>query len=91
MTVIRCIYASEPNFPATDQHPDAVRYQVGDLWVDAIGGEPTQEEIDAVLIEPPEVDRLQLVIDELATKPDASVQIKALATSALKVAQLEKR
>lgn len=49
MTTIRCIYEKAPSFPATDQHPDAVRYQVGALFVDAIGGQPTQAEIDAVL------------------------------------------
>lgn len=54
MSQIRAIYYPEngqphqPNFPATDQHPDAYRYLVGIHYVDAIG-EPTQEEIDAVL------------------------------------------
>ena len=47
MSTIRAIYAAEPEFPATDQHPDAVRYEIGGRWVDAIGGPPTQEEIDA--------------------------------------------
>lgn len=55
MSAIRVIYhpvdgvAREPNFPATDQHPDAVRYLVGLYYVDAIGGAPTQAEVDAVL------------------------------------------
>lgn len=49
MSTIRCIYTAAPKFPAADQHPDAVRYQVGALFVDAIGGQPTQAEIDAVL------------------------------------------
>ena len=49
MSTIRCIYTSAPKFPATDQHPDAVRYQVGGLFVDAIGGEPTLAEVDAIL------------------------------------------
>lgn len=48
MSVIRCVYTAEPNFPATDQHPDAVRYFVAGQWVDAIGGEPTEQEITAV-------------------------------------------
>ena len=56
MTQIRCIYSAEPRFPATDQHPDAVRYQVGANWVDAIGDKPTQAEIDAVLNPPPRQD-----------------------------------
>jgi len=55
MSTIRTIYhpvngaAKAPTFPATDQHPDAVRYLVGNYYVDAIGGAPTQAEVDAVL------------------------------------------
>lgn len=44
---IRTVYSEEPTFPATDQHPDAVRYEVAGYWVDAIGGEPTPEEVVA--------------------------------------------
>lgn len=46
---IRIVYNEEPKFPAIDQHPDAVRYKVGTQWVDAIGGKPTQGEIDEFL------------------------------------------
>ena len=49
MAAIRVIYEAEPHFPPSDQHPDAVRYQVGEYWVDAIGGEPALEEVDKVL------------------------------------------
>lgn len=55
MSTIRVIYhEQEPNFPATDNHPDAVRYPIehptrGVLFADAIGGEPSLAEIDAVL------------------------------------------
>ena len=52
MSTIRVIYGREPNFPATDQHPDAVRYKIGARWVDAIGGKPSAAEIDAVLNPP---------------------------------------
>jgi hypothetical protein len=62
MSTIRCIYTSEPKFPATDQHPDAVRYQVGNLFVDAVGGQPTQAEIDA-LVSPSQDTRAGLAID----------------------------
>jgi hypothetical protein len=34
MALIRVIYEAEPDFPV---HPDAVRYQVGDYWIDALG------------------------------------------------------
>lgn len=46
---IRAIYDSAPSTPATNQHPDAVRYFVGPYIVDAVGGQPTQAEIEAVL------------------------------------------
>lgn len=49
MSQIRCVYSQEPNFPATDQHPDAVRYIVAGYLVDAIGGEPTEAEVLAFL------------------------------------------
>lgn len=56
MSTIRCVYwpkadgtPQQPSFPATDQHPDAVRYLVGLYYVDALGGQPTQAEVDAVL------------------------------------------
>lgn len=58
MSQIRCIYhpvkgkATQPDFPATDQHPDAVRYLLGLYYIDAIGGKPTQEELDAALNPP---------------------------------------
>lgn len=51
MSQIRVVYGEEPDFPATDQHPDAVRYYVLGLdgvtmyVVDAIGGEPTAQEV----------------------------------------------
>lgn len=52
MSTIRCVYAQLPKFPATDQHPDAVRYVIGSFWVDAIGGQPTQAEVDLFLNPP---------------------------------------
>ena len=53
MTNILVVYSGQPpNFPATDQNIDAVRYQFGNMWVDAIGGRPTQVELDAFLTPP---------------------------------------
>jgi hypothetical protein len=52
MSAIRAIYEAEPGFPATDQHPDAARYRVGQYWVDAIGAEPSEGEVLAVLNPP---------------------------------------
>jgi len=52
---IRVIHEAEPSFPPTDYHPQAVRYQVGEYWVDAVGcdagGSPAAEELDRVLEE----------------------------------------
>jgi hypothetical protein len=53
MSTIRTVYHdAPPPFPATDQHPDAARYQVGSVWVDAIGGAPTEAELDAFVAPP---------------------------------------
>ena len=49
MGILRMIYEDEPEFPPTVLHPDAVRYRVGDFWVDAVGGQPAQDEIDKTL------------------------------------------
>lgn len=52
---IRVLYEAEPDFPPADQHPDAVRYQAGELWVDAVGGTPD-----------PDLDRILEVLGRLA-------------------------
>lgn len=47
---IRVVYSSQPNFPATDQHPNAARYFVDPYWVDAIGAPaPTLVDVQAFL------------------------------------------
>jgi hypothetical protein len=46
MATIRVIYEAEPDFPPTVHHPDAVRYQVGEYWVDAVGGASVEVEKD---------------------------------------------
>ncbi len=62
--MIRCVYDREPTFPATDQHPDAVRYQLGGRWVDAVGGQPTLAELQAILT-PTQDTRAVLAIDSV--------------------------
>lgn len=52
MSTIRCVYEQDPGFPATDQHPSAARFQISvGRWrfCDAIGGQPSQAELDAFL------------------------------------------
>lgn len=46
--IIAVHFGAAPTFTAQENHPDAERFHVGNLYVDAIGGEPTQAEIDAV-------------------------------------------
>tara|TARA_R110000868_G_scaffold171458_1_gene407164 strand:- start:1228 stop:1608 length:381 start_codon:yes stop_codon:yes gene_type:complete len=46
--MIKAVYEQDPNFPATDNHPDAVRYVINGLYVDAIG-EPTAADVSALL------------------------------------------
>jgi hypothetical protein len=69
MTVVRCVYiTTPPDFPPTDQHPDALRYgpRVVDgitVLVDAIGGEPTDADIRAVLDPPSPVMTVEQRLD----------------------------
>ncbi len=49
MSILRVVYEDEPDFPPTVHHPDAVRYRVGEYWVDAVGGNPAREELDKTL------------------------------------------
>lgn len=47
---IRVVYGDKPSFPATDQHPDAVRYGPYEIfdntyWVDAIGDKPANDDV----------------------------------------------
>jgi hypothetical protein len=70
------VYDEEPSFPPTDQNPDAIRYQIGGNWVDAVGDAPTRDEVTALLNPPtpPDdspVDKLKAF---LASNPD----VKAL-------------
>lgn len=53
-------YQKKPNFPATDQHPDAKRYMVAGYVVDAVGGEPTEAEVEAHLNPPIDYRQLRL-------------------------------
>lgn len=55
MSQIVAVYSAEPDFPASDQHPEAARYGLGGVWVDAVGGEPTQGEVDDFRNPPPDL------------------------------------
>lgn len=83
MSQIRIIYhpvdgkPQQPNFPATDQHPDAVRYLVGEYYVDAIGGEPTQKEIATVLNPPAPKSEASSMVEKIAADPAALAALKA--------------
>ena len=58
MTNIRQVFEpingqpQQPDKPASIQHPDCVRYTVGLYVVDAVGGEPTLAEVEALLFPP---------------------------------------
>ena len=68
---IRAVYDQAPPFPASDQHPEAVRYQVSGRWVDAVGGQPTPAEVNALLAGPPMPDFGADVETEDAWRPKA--------------------
>lgn len=48
MTIL-VVYSEEPKFPASDQRPEAIRYHIGNWWVDATEGAPTQFDLDTWL------------------------------------------
>lgn len=83
MSQIRCVYhpvdgkATEPEWPASAQHPDALRYLVGNYYVDAIGGKPTQQEIDAVLTPPAPKSEASSMVEKIAADPEALAALKA--------------
>lgn len=82
MSTIRCVYhpvngkATEPDWPATAQHPDAVRYLVGLYYVDAIGGKPTAQDVDAVLNPPAALSQAEQFVDAMLADPAALAKLK---------------
>lgn len=74
---ILVVYGSAPSFPATDQHPSAVRYHIGSHWVDAIGGQPTTVDIDAFLHPEPapsDADGLMLALATIDTSGSTALE-----------------
>ena len=49
MATILNIYVREPEFPASDENPNAARYRYGSYWLHAVGGEPTPAEVTSML------------------------------------------
>lgn len=81
MSTIRCVYhssqAASAAGTATDQHPDAVRYTVGPYIVDAIGWEPTLQEVEA-LVNPPPLSPSQVIDQHFPQSGTARVLFEAL-------------
>jgi len=55
MTIL-VVYSEEPDFPASDQQPDAVRAHIGAYWVDYTDVEPSLSEVMTFLS--PEVQQM---------------------------------
>lgn len=58
MSTIRIIWHGETDIPPDRQDPACVRYRIGKYLVDAVGGPPTQQEVDDILNPPPTKDQL---------------------------------
>lgn len=86
MSQIRCVYrGAPPDFPATDQHPDALRFgpitvNGDDYFVDAIGDAPTIDEIAAIL-DPPQLQIPYVDFRDRWTDPEKSALHNARAAS----------
>jgi hypothetical protein len=90
MSQIRVVYHDhEPRFPATDQHPDALRYTVGPYVVDAIDGEPTLAEIQAMFArqEPPSVAEAGAVI---LPPPSVTTNVTNVSMSSLELPLMQR-
>lgn len=100
MSTIRCVYwGAAPDFPATDQHPDAVRYgpivvDGASYFVDAVGGEPGADAIRTV-IEPagpiPSITRRQIrlwLLQHGETAADVEAAIASIANPIAREAAL---
>lgn len=91
MSTVVAIYLAEPNFPASNQQPGAVRYPFahptrGALFVDTFGGAPTLAEIDAMLSPVIDADaECRVALDALGTQPKVDLWkvVKAKAISDL--------
>lgn len=81
--MIRTIYEAEPNFPATDQHPDAKRIKIRNWVVDYIGDKPDQTEVDSMLNPPVK----ELTLEEKLAKVGITLEdMKALVKGEVNVA-----
>lgn len=81
MSEIRAIYHGHvPNWPATDQHPDAVRYYV--LTDDAIAGEVLESEAERLAID-------KLAADRQAAAAQAGAAQRSLEALAADAAERE--
>ena len=47
--IVAIYHNNPPSFPATDQNPFAQRIKIGARWVDYVGAQPVQADIDAHL------------------------------------------
>lgn len=56
---IRVVYEAEPNFPATQQHPQAVRAKIGGYWVDYVGSAPSAQEVADHMSPPPSAEQVR--------------------------------
>lgn len=45
--IIAVYHNNPPGFPPTDQNPNALRIKIGPRWVDYVGAQPVQADIDA--------------------------------------------
>lgn len=73
MSKIIAAYTAEPNFPATDQHPQAIRQQIGPRWFDVLDGPITSADV-------------KVYDDEVATESRTSEDDKIVRISTVRIA-----
>jgi hypothetical protein len=70
------VWQARPPFPESDLTAGERIYRVNDKWVITDQGEPTQQQIDAVLNAPVQKSQLELCVEYIASKVDAPLGLK---------------
>lgn len=80
MTIL-VVYSEEPDFPPTDQQPDAKRSEVGEFWVDYLGPKPSIADIDSFLNPPGPISKQVLGPISAATLAILDGEVTGIETS----------
>lgn len=71
------IWKSVPPFSETDLNHGERIWKIGDVWVVTDQGEPTTEQVDAVLNQPPAPSIAEQLVERIKADPAALAMLKS--------------